>query len=293
MKNKNFKNFSVVIPTLGGEALVRTVQLINSGTFVPNEILICIPNEHSKKVSDLTSFENIKILSLDVKGQVRQRVEGFKKVSNDYVIQLDDDMFVQETCFERLMEGIISESGKVAIAPALIFEPGGQSCYEMVHVDSRAMTMIHGKNWFQPGIITRSGMNIGLNVFAMVDRYNEVDWIPGGCVIHRKENLLLFDYFPFKGKAFFEDVIQSIHLRKSGVKLLIDKKAVAGIDPYEAVPFSPWQPIDDFKKYYPYRKHVVSLSGNSILYLWLDGLYTYLFTTLGILKQKFRHVFKK
>ena len=136
-------------------------------------------------------------------------------------------------------------------------------------------------------------MNIGLNVFTMIDRYNEVDWIPGGCVIHRKENLLLFDYFPFKGKAFYEDVIQSIYLRKSGVKLLIDKQAVAGIDPYEAVPFSPWQPIDDFKKYYHYRKHVVALSGNSILYLLLDGLYTYLFTTLGIIKQKFRYAFKK
>ncbi len=293
MKNKNFKNFSVVIPTLGGEALGRTVKLINSGTLVPNEILICIPKEYSIKVNYLTSFENIKILSLDVKGQVRQRVEGFKKVSNEYVIQLDDDIFVQETCFERLMEGLISEAGKVAVAPAMIFEPGGQSCYEMVHIDSQTMTKIHGKNWFQPGKITRSGMNIGLNAFTMVDRYHEVDWIPGGCVMHRKENLLLFDYFPFKGKAYYEDVIQSIHLRKSGVKLLIDKQAVAGIDPYEEVPFSLWQPIDDFKKYYPYRKHVVDLIGNTCLYLCLDGMHTFLFTIIGILKHKFRQAFKK
>lgn len=288
-----YRNFSVVIPTLGGETLERTIKLINSGTFVPNEILICIPNEFSKHVTNLTSIRNIKVLSVSVKGQVRQRVEGFKNVSNDYVIQLDDDMFVHETCFERLLEGILSNEDKVAIAPTMVFEPGGQSCYEMIHTDSRTMTIIHGKNWFQPGKITRSGMNIGLNAFKATDRYSEVEWLSGGCVIHKKENLVLFDYFPFKGKAFYEDVIQSIHLQKKGVKLLIDKQAVAGIDPYDALPHSPWQPIADFRKYYPYRKHLVALKGSSILYLLLDELHTYLFTTIGILKQNFRNAFKK
>lgn len=208
--------FSVVIPTLGGDALLRTINLINAGTLVPNEILICIPKDFVEHVAELSSIKNVKILALDVKGQVRQRVEGFKQVTNDYIIQLDDDMFVHETCFERLLDGITSMSGDVAIAPALVFEPAGNNCYEMEHTDSRTTTMVHGINWFKPGKITRSGMNIGLNAFKATERYSDVEWVPGGCVIHKRKNLILFDFFPFKGKAFFEDVIQSIHLRRGG-----------------------------------------------------------------------------
>lgn len=284
--------FSVVIPTLGGEPLFRTINLINNGTCVPNEILICIPKEFTDRVEILLSIPNIKILGTEGKGQVRQRVEGFRQVINNYVIQLDDDMYVKETCFERLLEGIVFNEASIAIAPAMVFEPSGESCYKMSHSDSRMMTFIHGEYWFQPGEVTRSGMNIGLNAFTANNRYSEVEWLPGGCVVHRKENLVLFDYFPFKGKAYYEDVIQSLHLQKKGIKLLIDKQAVAGIDPYEIVSFSAWQPVTDFKKYYRYRKHVVDLQGGSIIYLLMDGLYTFIFTTIGILKLNFRNVFK-
>lgn len=277
--------FSVVIPTLGGDALIRTIELINKGTMVPNEILVCIPKDFSNRMTHLSSIGNVKLLYTDVKGQVRQRVEGFKNSAHEYVIQLDDDIFVHETCFERLIESISSIEGKVAIAPAIIFEPGGQSCYETPHVNSRTMSLVHGKNWFTPGKITRTGLNIGVNAFEASSRYTESEWLPGGCVIHRKENLILFDYFPFKGKAFYEDVIQSIHLRKNGVKLMIDQQAVAGIDPYDPEPHSVWKAVSDFKKYYPYRKHVVDLLGSSMLYLLLDGMYSLVFTTIGVMKN--------
>ncbi len=285
--------FSVVIPTLGGLALAKTIDLINHGTCVPDEIIVCIPREFVDKVRDIATIGNVKILATEVKGQVCQRVEGFKNVVTKYIIQLDDDMFVHETCFERLIEGVISNEGKVAIAPAMVFEPGGQSCYQHIHTNSHSMTRIHGKNWFQSGTITRSGMNIGLNALTENARYSEVEWLPGGCVIHKKENLILFDYFPFTGKAFYEDVIHSIHLQKNGVELLVDREAVAGIDHYEPVPFSHWQPFKDYRKYFKYRKHVVQLSGNSILYLLLDGLHTSIITTVGFLKQKIKSSSKR
>ena len=61
-RNMLFKEFSVAIPTLGGEELFRTMDFINLGSFVSNEILICIPEEFSYRVKKLIVFQNIKIL---------------------------------------------------------------------------------------------------------------------------------------------------------------------------------------------------------------------------------------
>jgi glycosyltransferase involved in cell wall biosynthesis len=278
-----YSKFSVVIPTLGGEALFRTIDFINSGSIVPNEILICIPEDFSYRVEKLTRFHNIKIVRTKCKGQVLQRIEGFKQVINDYVVQMDDDMYVYETCLERLLEGLNKFEEKVSIAPAMVFDTTEQSCYQFEYRDSKIRSFIEGENWFQPGNITRSGLNLGLNALLSSERFSAVDWLPGGCVAHKKQNLILYNYFPFKGKAFFEDVIQSIHLTKNKVRLLIDNNALCGIDEYEVSPPSLLSNAKNFNKYYRYRKHIVRLRRSSIFYLLLDGFYNYLMTVKTLL----------
>ncbi len=278
MKKKSKPKVSIVIPTLGGEPLVRTINFINSGTLVPDEILICIPKEITGRVAELATVQNVKIIATECKGQVAQRIEGFKQVNNEYAIQLDDDMYVYETCFERLIEGLISFKEDVAIAPAMIFDTTKQSCYQFEFRDSKIKSFIEGKNWIKLGSITRSGWNLGMNALLSSERFSSVEWLPGGCVAHKKQNLILHNYFPFKGKAFFEDVIQSIHLTKNNVRLLIDNKALCGIDEYEVSTPSLLSSAKNFNKYYRFRKHIVRLRRDSIVYLLLDGFYNYLLT---------------
>lgn len=267
--------FSVVIPTLGGDALSRTINLINSGSIVPNEVLICIPKEFTSRVDGLSAHQNVKIIGTECKGQVVQRIEGFKQVSNEYVIQLDDDMYVYETCFERLIEGLTRFKEDVAIAPAMVFDTTKQSCYLFEYRDSTIKSLIEGKNWFKPGNITRTGRNIGMNALLATERYSSVEWLPGGCVAHKKQNLILYNFFPFQGKAFYEDVIQSIHLSKNNVRLFIDKTALCGIDEYDVDPISSLSPAKIYHMYYSYRKHIIKLRGDSIIYLFFDGLFSY------------------
>ena len=54
MTNMKFNSplfpLTVVIPTLGGDSLFKTIELINSGTIVPEEILVCIPKEEAYRV---------------------------------------------------------------------------------------------------------------------------------------------------------------------------------------------------------------------------------------------------
>ena len=281
----NLSEFSVVIPTLGGEALSRTIDLINSGSLVPNEVLICIPIELTSRVTELSAFQNVKIIGTECKGQVAQRIEGFKQVKNDYVVQMDDDMYVYETCLERLIEGLTKFEEEVAIAPAMIFDTTKQSCYLFEYRDSTIRSLIEGKNWFKPGNITRTGWNLGMNALLTSERYSSIEWLPGGCVAHKKQNLILYNYFPFEGKAFFEDVIQSIHLAKNKVRLLIDNTALCGIDEYDAVPFSLLSPVKTYHMYYSYRKHIVKLRGDSITYLLFDGLFNYCLATRALMNR--------
>ena len=54
---------TVVIATLGGDTLKGTIETINKGTIVPDEILICIPGNEAYKVQNL-SFQNVEELEI-------------------------------------------------------------------------------------------------------------------------------------------------------------------------------------------------------------------------------------
>ena len=51
-------------------------------------------------------FKNVKKISTKNKGQVFQRIEGFKLAKNDYVLQLDSDIRVSKFCLEHLYNRI-------------------------------------------------------------------------------------------------------------------------------------------------------------------------------------------
>lgn len=94
------KLLSVVIATLGGGSLKKTIEHLNAGSVVPFEILICIPMENSAKVDDLF-FDNVRVIKTACSGQVSQRSVGFKRSTGRFVLQLDDDMFVEKKCLEN------------------------------------------------------------------------------------------------------------------------------------------------------------------------------------------------
>jgi hypothetical protein len=76
--------------------------------------------------------------------------------------------------------------------------------------------VVNGQRGYQPGAIGLSGVNMGL---PKEGDFASVDWLPGGCVLHRRDNLFLKPYYPYKGKAYAEDLFHSFLLRNSGVQL--------------------------------------------------------------------------
>ena len=51
-------------------------------------------------------MKKIQIIHSKIKGQVKQRIEGFKNVKNNIVVQLDDDIILKEDCLEKLKNSL-------------------------------------------------------------------------------------------------------------------------------------------------------------------------------------------
>jgi GT2 family glycosyltransferase len=246
-------DFSLVIPTLYGTELEETLIQIHQGTYIPSEIIIVIPSEFQKNIDCLKKYSNIKILGVDFSGQVLQRIFGFKHASNDIVIQLDDDIFVDLICFENLIETLQNSDEKIAVAPLLKWKKNKESCYIKYQYKKRHL-FIHGEKLNFPGKITKTGWNTGFFHSEKDERYIESEWLPGGCVAHSKKNLILENYYPFEGKAYFEDVFHSIYLNRKGVKLIVDNKSVCFIDEFKEDQFD-----NEIKKFYFFRKYRIKL----------------------------------
>jgi len=226
---------SVVIPSLGGD-LSKTLSSLNSGTITPSEIIICLPN-NGYFVNDLSKYNNILVVYSGRKGQVSQRITGFLKAKNEYIMQLDDDVHVDKYCLEVLEKHML-EVDNASISPVLYDSKSKKpiTCKKKI---SKFMSLyyylINGDSGYKPGVITLAGTNFGFHPGCVNsdNKLFEVEWQPGGCILHRKEGLILNDYFPYKGKAYSEDLIHSYLLRLSK-KLLyvaIDAKCMTNIPP--------------------------------------------------------------
>lgn len=262
-------DFSLVIPTLYGTELEKTIIQIHQGTCIPSEIIIVIPSEFQKNIDELKKkYSNIIIFGVDFRGQVRQRIFGFKHASNDIVIQLDDDIFVDQNCFKNLIETIQNSDDQIAVAPLFKFSDSQKSCYNK---DSKLFLLrriFHGKNYLKSGKITASGFPIGIFHNERDKRLFESDWVPGGCLAHKKCNLILENYYPFNGKAYFEDVYHSVLLRNKSVKLFVDNKSICLIAPYEKTNFN--SNLEEFLYFKKYRKHLIRLLKGNFVHLNLE-----------------------
>lgn len=235
-KNSNIKSdqnhvkVSVVIATLGGAWLAKTIQVLNSGSVIPDEILICIPEGYEENLAYI-NHSNIHVIKTLVKGQVAQRAEGFRVAKSSLVMQLDDDILLDVHCLENLIHLMKSYRGKYAISPSLRFIETNESVYSerVSFLKSAYYLVINGFDGYKHGIVTKAGTEIGLDLSGSKLKSCEVEWLPGGCIIHRNEYLIDYDFYPNSGKAFCEDLFHSRCLKDIGVKLILSKDAIVWI----------------------------------------------------------------
>ena len=232
---------TVVIPSIGNRDLIPTLRSIDQSSVKVDEIIISVPDKVSISNDKFRNFKNVIVLNSKVKGQVAQRIEGFKIAKNDYVVQMDDDIILEKHCLE-LMYVFIRNNHNTAISAHFHDMKLKKSIYSKV--DNRSFSnsfflskfrdkiynkIKMGNNNYQNGDISISGFETYPNFQEFSEPFIS-GWIPGGCVMHLKKNLILSNFFPFQGKAYCEDLFHSIALKNNNIKLYYHTNAKAFLE---------------------------------------------------------------
>lgn len=224
---------SVVIPTLGGDTLLPTIISLNSGDRNPAEILICIPEDEAHRVETI-KFKNTKVVKTRIRGQVGQRLAGLRLASQQFVMQIDDDILLPPSELKKIYKSINILGKGNAVAP-LLRHSDGRNYITVVPFGASGFVpnLIHylicGSRWgaSKMGTISPSGFGHGIDPRRCSAGLFETEWLPGGCVLCHAEDLVLDDYYPLPGKAYTEDLVHSILWRRNGIRLWILTSACA------------------------------------------------------------------
>lgn len=210
MKTVILNNISVVIPTLGENTLKKIIYSLNNGSLIPKEIILSVPKNKLHKIKHLRTIENIVINITTFSSQVFQRCSGFRIAKSKFVLQLDSDIVVKKKTLEILLRELISLGDKSSISPS-------------------TGTFFHKKNFLKKvlfGYFIKREKKLDVwdtwydNDFNDFKKIIKVKWLPGGCVLHYKKNLILVNYYPYPNcKAYDEDLLHSYYLYKKKINL--------------------------------------------------------------------------
>lgn len=208
------KSVDVVIPTLNGKKLYKTVESLNYGTIKPKNI-ICVYfykfnfNLYKKK------FKNIQFIKGKVKNQVQQRLQGFKYVKSSLILQLDDDIILKRNTLSLLLKYKSKLGKRSVVGPTYLnsknkplhnFESNNNffsNIYKCLICDAK-----YGSK--KIGTITSIGLAYGINTKTNKN-FLRCQWLPGGCILFSKYLLKIkFDKIFFKNKSFCEDIFFSL-----------------------------------------------------------------------------------
>ena len=229
-------NLSVVIATLGRPELIETIEALYNNSIQPVEVLVCIPKS-IELPAGIEIFEGVRVVRTDKGGQVYQRSIGFKAAKCELIMQLDDDVIMECRAIETLLTSFSTIEQKRAIAPTFYWSGTNKRTYDGKHTGFWRKIIdwvANGKDGRLPGIVSLSGLNFGLCFDDEKEKIHRSQWLSGGCVLHHVNDLVTFDYFPYVGKAYAEDVMHSFLLKEKGVDLFVCRDATAYIkeDPY-------------------------------------------------------------
>jgi hypothetical protein len=258
---KNILNLTIVITTVGEKSLLAVIKNINLTTSRPKKILVVIYKKNIKKINKriLSTYDNVEIVQTNLPGQVNQRVEGFKLVRTDYAMQIDADCFIEYLSIKKMMN-FLKTRRNVSVGPCFLDIKNNLPIHKLNNNHKFFKTLKNLILGFPNdnsimGKVSKTGTNFGVDYFYLKKKAIQVDWIPGGCLMHHKKNLYLKNYYPFQGKAYYEDLIHSKILIQKNIKLFIIKDAICKTD----FPIFP-------KKFKEFIKYIVSYNYSSKIY---------------------------
>ena len=267
---------SVVIATLGGACVRETIEVLNAGSRTPAEILVCIPEREAGRVSALTN-PNVRVVVTECRGQVAQRAVGFRAAASEFVMQLDDDMLLDHDCMELLLDTIRTHGPSASVSPAVLCLETGESLYkgparELDRLRRGYLWLLGGSKRSQPGTVSKYGGLVGIDPAETGEKVIEVEWLPGGCALHSRAHLVRENFFPYPGKAYYEDLIHSWHLAERKVRMFVDARARVRTKCGEGLAYIPT--FKDLRALLAAQRYYVNLASLSRARFYLYALVT-------------------
>lgn len=224
---------SIVIATLGDKKVLKVINYLNKNKICKvSEIILSIPKNKKNHLEQLVSrYGNVKLVGVNRKSQVHQRIQGFKHAKENQVLQLDDDIFINIKSIKILIKRVTQSASKKCFAPIYkdfnghYLHKNKNTNYNKAHLIMMLLLFGSIREIKKIGSFNNALVYYGGLSNNIISPYLQVDWLLGGCIIHKKRNLILRNYFPYDGKSFFEDLIHSIKMKNNGIKLYIDKEA--------------------------------------------------------------------
>ena len=188
-------SISIVIPTLGHKHINKTLESIFNNSYKPHEVIIAIPKNYIQKNLIKEKFKQLKKVKFIItpsKGQVYQRIYGFKNAIGDYVLQLDDDVQLDKHCLKNLILGMV-KLRNVALSPTWIDKRQLGSSFDQIPKNlffKLYHFILNGVDGYVEGTVSKAGVPYATEPSNLKKELSEVDWLAGGCILHEKKNLL-------------------------------------------------------------------------------------------------------
>ena len=271
IRKKKILEISIVINTIGENILNKVLESIVNSSVNVKEIIISIPENKNLSISKkLINENNIKIIKTKFNNQIHQRIAGFKIASSKYIIQLDSDVILDKFCIENLHTSILNIKEKSSVGPLIVNENELKKSikYGFFYIIVKLIRNIILNNQIDidSWSITKAGTGFGFEKKNISESLINVDWLSGGCIIHKKHNLILDNYLPYDGKSYCEDLIHSFLLNKKGIKLYLNNRAKClHKDSFNIYKLSFIDFFDYFVNEYKNRKYFVKLARLNII----------------------------
>lgn len=229
MKRHGAEYCSIVIATVGRESLLPLINsLLKHLSAIDFRVYVVLPTSTEAKIwrSKLES-RCVQILAAGVRNQVSQRAFGFRHCAGRIVIQLDDDLVLDSECIPTMVQmlnatgqgNIIGATRKdfiQSISPERDYSRRIMGGYIWYRARDCYAFIFGGAVWGSDrwGSVTRRVAAYAMQWESGRGDLVATDWLAGGCVACFHEDLIIEEFYPFGGKAYFEDFIHS-HLRRS------------------------------------------------------------------------------
>lgn len=195
---------SIVIPTLGENVTFQsTLECIAKINF-SYELIIVVPKDSEAKLTTYSYRDKPVILVSQSRGQVAQRQLGLESARGKYVLQMDDDILFEPDVIGIMIEALDRLNHRAYLAPAIL------------HISSKDTNKAprNGSGGFDFGGIPKRQPPYD----ADQTDPTRTKWLPGGFILTKYSSISIPQVYPFQGKAFDEDILNSVIREQHGIR---------------------------------------------------------------------------